>query len=550
MASRASPMAELPGLGPPSPASTANPAPDIPRGHGPATSIADSLTLACRWVVVGIAIVAVVLAALNTYILVVLRPPALRYTSGEHALNLADAAMIDEEAGLRGYLLTRDQSLLDVYEHGVAALSKQNDAANRDLGADPKVAGLLQAMRKAQADWATKWAAPALNQPPAGPTALVAFLDQGRALFDAYRRSEQTLLDKVEAERATLSRRAGDSLAIMLAVIVVIGGALIAVTLVERRRFRRLLLRPLAEILATTDRIANHELAARARVDGPEEFRRIARAVNQMASALKGFQDHLAEENEQILAEMQGRVALEERTFLARELHDSISQILFSMTLQTRAAELTLQKEGLDPSGALAHHLARMRELTNGALAEMRALIFELRPGALREEGLVAALRKQAAGIAARDGFGVEVDAPEERIDLDPITEEQLYRIGQEALHNVMKHAGATRVRISLVPPPGPGATEGTSPEELLLEITDDGCGFDPTLPRPGHLGLQTMSQRARRIIGRLEVESHPGEGTTVRVRVIPRRRAGDPSAGYRPVPAAAPPRSREPAGT
>jgi signal transduction histidine kinase len=221
-------------------------------------------------------------------------------------------------------------------------------------------------------------------------------------------------------------------------------------------------------------------------------------------------------------------VALEERTFLARELHDSISQILFSMTLQTRAAELTLQKEGLDLEGPLAHHLTRMRELTNGALAEMRALIFELRPGALREEGLVAALRKQAAGIAARDEFAVEVEAPEDLIDFDPITEEQLYRIGQEALHNVMKHAGAGRVRIRLVPPPPTTAPGG--PGELVLEISDDGCGFDPAVRRPGHMGLQTMSQRARGIGGRLELESTPGRGTTVRVRVVPRRtRPEDP---------------------
>jgi signal transduction histidine kinase len=248
-----------------------------------------------------------------------------------------------------------------------------------------------------------------------------------------------------------------------------------------------------------------------------------------MAAGLKGFQERLAQENEQILSEMQSRVALEERTFLARELHDSISQILFSMTLQTRAAELTLQKEGLDAHGPLAHHLTRMRELTNGALAEMRALIFELRPGALREEGLVAALRKQAAGIAARDEFAVEVEAPEDLIDFDPITEEQLYRIGQEALHNVMKHAGAGRVRIRLLRP-REGAAPAAPPGEFVLEISDDGCGFDPAIRRPGHMGLQTMSQRARRIGGRLEVESAPGEGTTVRVRVVPRRNpAEDP---------------------
>jgi signal transduction histidine kinase len=515
-----------------------------PRASDGSGSIADSLTLACRWVLVGIAVIAVVLGLLNVYLLLILRPPSLRYAAGEQAVTFADAAMIERQSALRGYLLTRDASFLAAYRQAGATLAGQNNVASHDLGAEPKVAGLLQAMRRAQDGWTTQWAVPTIDTPPGSPAGMVASLDRGRVLFDAYRASEQALVRSVEREREILSRRGGYSLAIMLVVILLAGSSLMVITVIERRRFRSILLAPLSEILATTDRIANHDLAARARVEGPDEFPRIAGAVNQMAAGLKGFQERLAEENEQILAEMQGRVALEERTFLARELHDSISQILFSMTLQTRAAELTLQKEGLDPDGLLAHHLTRMRELTNGALAEMRALIFELRPGALREEGLVAALRKQAAGIAAREEFAVEVEAPKDLIDFDPITEEQLYRIGQEALHNVMKHAGAGRVRIRLVAPGGtaaPGTAEPGTAEpgtaapaapsgEFVLEISDDGCGFDPAIRRPGHMGLQTMSQRARRIGGWLEVESTPGEGTTVRVRVVPRRNpAEDP---------------------
>lgn len=496
---------------------------------GRPASIADNLTVACRWVVLGIVAVALILGAMNVYILLALRPPGLRYVHGEEAVALGHAAMIDEETGVRGYLLTQERSYLDPYKTGQMDLATQNAAASRYLGSDPKVAGLLQAMRKAENDWTTQWATVAVDQPPSGTEAVTAFLAKGRTLFDAYRASESALLDKVEGQRAALSRRSGITLTAMLVVIVAVGIVMTLFTLRERRRFRKVLLAPLNEILATTDRIAQHDLTARAFVESPDEFQRIANAVNQMAGALKGFQDHLAEENEQILAEMQGRVALEERTFLARELHDSISQILFSMTLQTRAAELTLQKEGLDPTGPLAAHLSRMRELTNGALAEMRALIFELRPGALREEGIVAALRKQAAGIAARDGFRVEVDAPEGRIDLDPLVEEQLYRIGQEALHNVMKHAAAGSVRIRLIPP-GPTSSNGGSQGDVVLEISDDGCGFDPTVARPGHLGLQTMSQRARRVSGRLEVDSRPGQGTTVRVRVVPRRRPADPA--------------------
>jgi signal transduction histidine kinase len=501
---------------------------DAPGGGGSSSddgpgSVADSLSRACRWVLVGIAVVAVVLGLLDVLILLILRPPSLRYGAGERAVTTADAAMARRESALRGYLLTRDAGLLAGYRQATGSLAQQDALAAHHLGADPLVAGLLQAMRRAQDDWTTQWAAPAIDALPADAAATLTSLEQGRVLFEAYRASERALVDRLEREEAILSARSGSSLVLMLAVIALAGSSLMVITVAERRRLRSILLGPLSEILVTTDRIANHDLGARAHVEGPGEFRHIAGAVNEMASGLQSFQDRLAEENEQILSEMQSRVALEERTLLARELHDSISQLLFSLTLQTRAAELTLQKEGLDPKGSLARHLSDMRELTNGALAEMRALIFELRPGALREEGLVAALRKQAAGVAARDGCGVEVEAPEDPIDVDPITEEQLYRIGQEALHNVVKHAGATLVRIRLVPPPAtavPGAPAG----ELVLEISDDGRGFDPAIPRPGHMGLQTMSQRARRIGGWLEVESTPGAGTTVRVRVTPRK--------------------------
>ena len=219
----------------------------------------------------------------------------------------------------------------------------------------------------------------------------------------------------------------------------------------------------------------------------------------------------VAIQNARLFEDAEHRLALEERQRLARDLHDSVSQALFSMTLQTRGAQLALEREGMDPAGPVGRRLSDLKELTEGALAEMRMLIFELRPGAMQEEGLVAALGKLARGIAARDGLVVEVDAPAERIPLRPVMEEQLYRLTQEALTNVIKHAYAQRVRIALRESAG----------RLVLEIVDDGLGFDTSILRPGHLGLRTMSDRATSLGGRLEVVSHAGEGTTVRA-VIP----------------------------
>jgi PAS domain S-box-containing protein len=198
------------------------------------------------------------------------------------------------------------------------------------------------------------------------------------------------------------------------------------------------------------------------------------------------------------------------RAHLARELHDSVTQALFSMTLMTRSIEMLM---GRDPEAAL-QRLATLRDLQRDALAEMRALIFELRPGGLEEEGLVPALRQHAAAVQGRIGLPVVVDADlEERLPSD--VEDVLYRIAQEALHNVVKHARARTIRLTL----GPAA------DGVRLVVVDDGTGFDAAAVPAGHLGLAGMKARAEAIGGQLTVESRPGKGTTIAV-VVPRSQA------------------------
>jgi PAS domain S-box-containing protein len=221
----------------------------------------------------------------------------------------------------------------------------------------------------------------------------------------------------------------------------------------------------------------------------------------------------IAIENARLYEQAQELATLEERARLARELHDSVTQALFSMTLHTRAAQMLLAQRQAEPDRALAETVDRLAGLTQGALAEMRALIFELRPGALREEGLTAALQKHAAAVSAREDLAIDVRAPDERLTLPEAVETHLFRLTQEAIHNAVKHASATRVVIRAGPVDGePGA--------LLLEIEDDGVGFDTTLPRPGHMGLRTMRERVRQIGGRFEIVSGAGHGTAVRVVV------------------------------
>ena len=203
--------------------------------------------------------------------------------------------------------------------------------------------------------------------------------------------------------------------------------------------------------------------------------------------------------------------ANEERANLARELHDSVTQALFSMGLTVRALELLMDR---DPDGA-RQKLAELRELQKDALAEMRTLIFELRPQGLETDGLAQALRNHGAAVQSRTGMAVSVEVEhEERLPLD--VEESLYRIAQEALHNVVKHANAEQARISLKRVGG----------DLRLLVEDDGIGFDPGLAPRGHLGLVGMRQRAERVGAELDIGRRPGGGSKVRV-TLPLARIG-----------------------
>jgi PAS domain S-box-containing protein len=208
----------------------------------------------------------------------------------------------------------------------------------------------------------------------------------------------------------------------------------------------------------------------------------------------------------------------QERAHLARELHDSVTQALFSMTLITRSTELLVDR---DPAAA-KERLGGLRDLQREALAEMRALIFELRPGNLENDGLLQALRTHAAALQGRIGLPIVVTSDvTDRLPLE--IEEVLYRIAQEALHNVVKHAGARQVELTVQRRGG----------AVVLRVRDDGKGFDQAAVPDGHLGLAGMRARADKIGAAFAVESRPGEGTTIEVTVPPDAiaRAADESA-------------------
>jgi signal transduction histidine kinase len=207
-------------------------------------------------------------------------------------------------------------------------------------------------------------------------------------------------------------------------------------------------------------------------------------------------------ENARLLVEVRGKAALEERQRLARELHDSVSQALYGIALGAKTARTLLDRDSTKVASPIDYILS----LADAGLAEMRALIFELRPESLEKEGLVAALEKQAAALRARHEIKVESDLCNEP-DAPLEIKEALYRIAQEALQNIVKHAQASSVQIRM----------RCSPENVTLDVSDDGIGFEPEGDFPGHLGLHSMRERTERLGGTLAVESVLGKGTQIR---------------------------------
>ena len=198
--------------------------------------------------------------------------------------------------------------------------------------------------------------------------------------------------------------------------------------------------------------------------------------------------------------------AVRERHRIARDLHDSVSQALFSTLLHTRTAQKALKREGLTPSDPLQQSLDEIGELTRGAQSEMRALIYELGHAAV-EGGLVAALSRHASMLRTRHGLDVGVEGAE-RLALSLHAQTELFNIGREALANVVKHAGASKAWVRVEARPG----------HVVVEVRDDGSGFDPAARHPGHFGLESMHSRAAELGGVLTISSAPGAGTVVRV--------------------------------
>jgi len=245
-------------------------------------------------------------------------------------------------------------------------------------------------------------------------------------------------------------------------------------------------------------------LAKRKRTFSPEQLSLIASVGHQVGVAV---------ENARLYEQAEQAAALAERSRLARELHDSVTQSLYSVTMYAEAAARLLTA-GQETTAA--EYLRDARDTAQEALREMRLLIFELRPPALEEGGLTGALQARLDAVEKRAGVQAElrVEGVEGMADaewLPQAIQQELYHVAQEALNNSLKHAKAAKLRVCL----------RLKDDAVCLEVVDDGIGFDPTTAEArGGLGLPGMRERVQRIGGQLQIESALGRGTTVSVQV------------------------------
>ncbi len=218
-----------------------------------------------------------------------------------------------------------------------------------------------------------------------------------------------------------------------------------------------------------------------------------------------GDQAILAIANDMLRRQAEQMAVASERSRLARELHDAVTQTIFSASLLTETLEPIWE---MDPTEG-RKLLSELRQLTRGALAEMRTLLLELRPSALEESTLSNLLGQLAEAVTGRTGVPVVVRIEETR-ELPTTVRVALYRIAQESLNNVVKHARATQVSITLR-----DCCDGNG---VILTVRDNGRGFESETVPAGRLGLSIIRERAQAVDARLAISSNPDQGTAIKV--------------------------------
>lgn len=265
----------------------------------------------------------------------------------------------------------------------------------------------------------------------------------------------------------------------------------------------------LEEITLGAKNLAYGNLNYRLNYSGSAEFDGIVQAFNEMASRLEaqvGALQKLAQENEQLLQETKVAAISEERQRLARDLHDAVSQQLFAISMMAATASRLADKNPEKTAGLIAE----ISKAAARAQSEMRALLLQLRPLTLQDESLTEALTSLAAELESRQTITCHVDL--DAVSLPRNIENQLFRIAQEGLSNVLRHAEADQVHISL--------KISETPPRAILVIEDNGKGFDIDRIPQSSLGIRSIRERSTLLGGTAQWLSVPGQGTRLEIRV------------------------------
>lgn len=412
------------------------------------------------------------------------RNAARRLLPAQLAVEQLRTSMLDQETGLRGFLLTGDQTFLGPYTSGRSEAERSISSLRSLLTAAPYATDLA-AVESAKNRWQAT-AEQARQASLVDPESLRA----RKTLFDAVRETIDHLDTEVEARISALTRRydndrrrrdvvLGGTLATV--VLLAIGGAVLLVHWLER---------PLAELSADLlTAAANPEVSMDAR--RPRELAALAdRAESFRVAVLDESRDRLR----------RGLVVAQEdeRRRIAGGLHDEVIQSLSAAALRLQALETTA-------SPADRTSLLAIRQALGEAIERLRRLLFELSPPALERSGIVAALESFGLGLGL-DGERITVAGDEGSASL--AAQAIAYRAAREAIVNAVRHARASTISVT-VEAAGGG---------VGVRIADDGQGFDPatTTPRPGHLGLRTAEELVVGSSGHWAVDSAPGRGATV----------------------------------
>lgn len=286
--------------------------------------------------------------------------------------------------------------------------------------------------------------------------------------------------------------------------VVAIVGAIIAA---------RAMTNPVQALVKGTRSITSGDLTVRLPVNSNDELGVLADSFNRMADSLQTRTQELMQasqaaiENAREVEQTRTLTAVEERQRLARELHDSAAQSLYSLTLLAEASRRNIASGEIEK---VREQITRLGEMAQQTLKEMRLLVYQLRPMELETDNLVDAIRHRLDAVEKRSGVNAQL-----HVDLDANIparmENDLFRIAQEALNNALKHAEATVITVTL---------NGDS-QFVELEIIDNGKGFDPKeINGQGGMGMGNIRERTKTLDGRISIISNPGNGTRLSVRI------------------------------